>query len=69
VPRAVGGLEDRLDRRLARIEIGCEPALVADRGGEAALVQHVLQRVVDLRTDPQRVRERAGARRDDHELL
>src|SRR5581483_3682348 len=34
----VGGLEDRLDRGLARGEVRREAALVADTGGEAALV-------------------------------
>ena len=39
---ALGGLEDRLDRGLARLEVGREAALVADRGREPALVQHPL---------------------------
>ena len=34
VARALGGLEDRLDRRLARRQVGREAALVADAGRE-----------------------------------
>ena len=40
VPGALGGLEDRLDRRLARRKVGGEAALVADGGREPALVEH-----------------------------
>ena len=40
VPGALGGLEDRLDRGLARREVRREAALVADAGREPALVQH-----------------------------
>ena len=65
----LGRVEDRLDRRLARGQVGREAALVADGGGEALLLQHLLQRVVRLRADLQRLGERLGARRDDHELL
>ena len=39
VTGALGGLEDRLDRRLARVEVGREAALVADGGREPPLVQ------------------------------
>ena len=69
MPRALGGLEDRLDRRLTRLEVGCEAALVADADGEAAVGEHLLQRVVDLRADSQAVGERLRADRHDHELL
>ena len=48
---------------------GRETALVAHSGREPALVQQALQRVVDLGADLQRLRERAGAGRHDHELL
>ena len=44
VSRALGRLEDRLDRLLRRLEIGGEAALVADAGREPALVEHRLQR-------------------------
>ena len=66
---ALGGVEDRLDRGLARLEVGREAALVADGGREPALAEHLLQRVVDLGADPQRLRERLGAGGHDHELL
>ena len=58
---ALGRLEDRLDRGLARLEVGGEAALVADARREPAVAEHLLERVVDLRADPQRVRERLGA--------
>src|SRR5205085_12688926 len=38
---AVSGLEDRLDRRLTRLEVRREPALVADASLEPAAVQHL----------------------------
>ena len=69
VPGALGRLEDRLDRRLARLEVGREAALVADTGREPAVAEHLLQRVVDLRADPERVAERVRADGHDHELL
>jgi hypothetical protein len=69
VSGAFGGLEDRLDRGLARLEIRREAALVADSRGEPALAEHVLQRVVDLRTDPQTIRKCVRADGNDHELL
>jgi hypothetical protein len=65
----VGSLEDRVDRRLARLEIGCKAALVADAGRQPALVEQLLQRVVDLGPDPQALREGVCADRDEHELL
>ena len=65
----LGRVEDRLDRRLARGQVGREAALVADGGGEALLLQHLLQRVVRLGADLERLGERFGARGDDHELL
>ena len=61
--------EDRLDRRLARRKVGSEAALIADGGREPLLLQHLLQRVVGLRADPQRLGERGRADRHDHELL
>ena len=66
---AVGCLEDRLDRRLARVEVRREAALVADPGLQAAVVQDPLERVVDLVADPQRLGKAVGADRNDHELL
>ncbi len=67
--RALRCLEDRLDGRLARRQVRRESAFVADAGRETALVQHRLQRVVDLGADSEGLRERGGARGDDHELL
>src|SRR5207253_9340689 len=52
---AVGGLEDRLDRRLARIEVRREAALVADPGLEPSVMQDLLERVVDLCANAQRL--------------
>ncbi len=46
-----------------------EAALVADSGGEALLLQHRLERVVDLGALLQRLAERGRADRRDHELL
>ena len=59
----LGRLEDRLDRLLARAEVGRETALVADGGRQAALVEHRLQRVVRLRPDPHRLGETSTRRR------
>ena len=67
------GLADRLhhdvERFLVRLEVRREAALVADAGGEAALLQDAAQRVEDLGADAQRLAERAGADRHHHELL
>ena len=46
-----------------------EAALVADGGREPALVQHLLQRVEDLRAVAQRLAKRRRADRQDHEFL
>ena len=51
------------------LEVGREPALVADAGGQAALLDHRLQRVVDLGSPAQRLGEGRRADRGDHELL
>ena len=67
--RPLGGVEDRLDGDLARLEVGREAALVADTGREPALHEQLLQLVVRLRRDPQAVREAVRSRRDEHELL
>ena len=69
MPRAVGGLEDRLDRRLGRSEVRREAAFVADPGLEAAIVEHPFERVVDLGAHAQRLGEARGPRWNDHELL
>ena len=67
--RALGRLEHRFDRRLRRRQVRGKAALVADRGGETALVEQAAERVERLGPDPHRLGKRAGAGRDDHELL
>src|SRR5581483_6884160 len=57
---ALGGFEDRLDRSLTRLEVRREASLVADAGREAALVEHLLQCVVDLGRGLEALRERRG---------
>ena len=67
------GLPDRLDddvqRRAAGVQRRGEAALVAQAGRVALLLQHGLQRVVDLRAPAQRLLEGVRADRGDHELL
>jgi hypothetical protein len=46
-----------------------EAALVADGGGQAAVVQHALEHVVGLGAPAQRLGEAGRAHRHDHELL
>ena len=48
--------------------VGREAALVADRGGEVALVEQGLQRVEDLDADLKSLGERLRPRRNHHEL-
>ena len=69
MPRPLRGAEDRLDRHLARLEIGCEPALVPHRGREAPLAEELLQLVVGLRRDPEGFGEALRSGWDEHELL
>jgi hypothetical protein len=59
--------EDRLDRRLTRLEVRAIP-FVADTCQDA-VGEHHFECVVDLRADPERLRERLGADGNDHELL
>ncbi len=59
----------RLDRLLARAEVGREAALVAHARREAALVQQGAERVEGLGADPQCLGEARGTRRHQHELL
>ena len=58
-----------LQRRLVRLEVRREAALVADRGQVALLGQRLLQRVEDLGADLQAAGKALGAGGDDHELL
>src|SRR5437899_2534362 len=64
---------DRLGQRPDLVDLDedrvGDPALVADGGREPALAEQLLQLVVGLRRDPQRVREVVRSRRDEHELL
>ena len=69
MPGPLGCVEDRADRGLARVEVGREAALVTHRGREPSLREQLLQLVVRLRRDPQRLGEAPRARGDDHELL
>ena len=66
---ALGGLEDRLAGVVCRLEVGREPPFVADPGREAALHEELLQVVVRLDPDPERLREGLRPGRHEHELL
>ena len=72
-PGAEPGFADRLDDEIQRgpvvLEVGGEAPLVADARGQAALLDHGLQRLVDLGPPAQRLGEGGGADRGDHELL
>jgi hypothetical protein len=50
-------------------QVGGEAALVAESGGQAGLLQHRLQGVVDLDSLAQGLAEGGGADRGHHELL
>ena len=63
------GLEDGLERFLVAAQVGRETALVADRGAEAAALEHALERVEDFGAGAQRFGERVEADRQHHELL
>ena len=62
-------LEHRLDRRLARLELGRKTPFVADGRRKPTLVQQVLQGLEGLHTDAQGLGERIRARGNEHELL
>ena len=62
-------LEQQRERLLVRREVGREATFVAQRGGQAALLQQRLERVVRLDPPPQRLGEARGADRGEHELL
>ena len=63
------GLGDQVERGAVARQVGGEAALVADAGGQALLLQHRLERVVDLGALLERLAERRRADRRDHELL
>ena len=71
--RGEARLADRLDDEVERgpvvLEVGREAALVAHAGGQAALLEHRLERVVRLGPPAQRLGEGRRADRRDHELL
>ena len=71
--RRVAGRLDCLGEQLEGFavggQVGGETALVADVGGQAALAQHSLERVIDLNSPPQSLGEAGSAGRDEHELL
>ena len=69
VASRLASLHDVLQRLFVGGEVGGETALVADAAAQAGLVQNLLQGVVDLGAPAQRLGERLGAHRHDHELL
>ena len=73
LPRREPGRPDGLHQQLARLlvgsEVGREAPLVADRGGQAPVVEDLLQGVVGLGAPAQALAERGRADRHDHELL
>ncbi len=71
-PGDVAGLLDRLQEepdRLLVADVGGEPALVAQPGGETPLGEHALEHVVALGAPSQGLGERGRPHRDQHELL
>ena len=68
-PGGADGLADQVERGPVAVEAGREAALVAEAGREALLLQHRLERVVDLGAGAQRLGEGRRADRRDHELL
>ena len=73
LPSLQAGLLDRDRDQVERLavagQVRREAALVAEAGGQAALLQHRLQRVVDAGALHQRLGVRRRADRGDHELL
>ena len=69
VTRRLDGLQNQLDRLLVGREVGGEPALVADAGRLAALLEQRTQGVERLDPHAQRLGERGRVVRGDLELL
>ena len=73
VASLVAGLRDRVDDELQRLlvggEAGRETSLVPHSGGQLLLLEHALERVIDLGHRAQGLRVRRGADRAHHELL
>jgi len=63
------GLDDQVEGLTVGVEVRGEPALVAQAGGQATVVQHLLEGVVDAGTHLDGLGERLGADGGDHELL
>ena len=69
VARGLDRLDDHLAGFVVALEIGGEPALVADAGGVAALVEDAFEGVEGLGSVAQGLGEAGGADGHDHELL
>ena len=65
----LNGLDNDLAGFVVALEVGSEPALVADAGGIALLVQNALQGVERLGDVSERLRRSSGADGHCHELL
>ena len=65
----LGRLDDHLERRLVRRQVGGEAALVAHGRVQAALLQHLAQGVEHLGAVAHRLAEARRAGGQDHELL
>ncbi len=63
------GFDDGLDGLFVGVQVRGEPALVADRGRQAAALEHLGEAVEDLGAHAQRLFEALGAGRHRHELL
>ena len=61
---ALGRLEDRLARLVGGAEVRGEATLIADRRRETALAEKLLQVVVALRADAERLGEARRTRRE-----
>lgn len=63
------GLGDEVQGLAVAVQVRREAALVAEAGGQAALLQHALEGVVDLDAPADGLGEGLRANRGDHELL
>ena len=61
-PALLDRLDEHLDRVLVRVEVRSEPALVADRGRQPAVVEHLLEHVVRLGAPAQRLARSSAPR-------
>ena len=68
-PASLDRLRDEVERGPVGRQVGREPALVAQAGGQAVGLQHRLECVVDLGALAQGLGEGRRADRGDHELL